>query len=147
MNERETTEKILTSLHRNVTSECDILTSVLPMIDDKFLISSVTAQLERYSKLANRAEDVMNSYGIRPKKPSVLSTAMMRGGVFVSTVFDSSDSHIAEMIERGTRRSADELEREMIEAGRGACDERALRLCRDVIDYERREADSVRDFI
>ena len=69
-----------------------------------------------------------------------------RAGVMASTMFDSSDAHIAEMIERGTRRGADELERTMIEAGQGACDEASMRLCKSVIDFERREADRVRDF-
>lgn len=146
MNEKENTTALLSAIHKNVTLGCENIAALVPMISDRFLMTNVTGQLEHYAELKSRAESAMEMYGVRPKKLSLYEKVRTRAGVMASTVFDSSDAHLAEMIERGTRRGADELERTMTSAGRGTCDEASMRLCRSVIDYERREADRVRDF-
>ena len=146
MNEKENTVALLSAIHKNVTLGCDNIAAVVPMIEDKFLMTNVTGQLEHYAELKKRVESAMEPYGVHPKKHSRYEKVRRRAGVLASTVFDSSDAHIAEMIERGTRNSANELERTMLLSGRGVCDEVSLRLCRSVIDFERREADRVRDF-
>jgi hypothetical protein len=146
MNEKENTAALLSAIHKNVMLGCDNIAAVVPMIEDKFLMTNVTAQLEHYSELRSRAESEMDKYGIRPQRLSMYEKLRTRAGIMASTVFDSSDAHIAEMIERGTRRGADELERTMTSAGQGVCDEASMRLCKSVIDFERREADRVRDF-
>lgn len=146
MNEKENTAALLSAIHKNVTLGCEKIASVVSMTHDKFLMTNVTAQLEHYAELKNKTESAMEMYGMRPKKLPLFEKAKVRAGIMASTVFDSSDEHIAEMIERGTRRSADELERVMIDAGRMGCDEGPMRLCKSVIDFERREADRVRDF-
>ncbi len=147
MNEKENTAALLSAIHKNVSRGCDNIAAVVPMINDKFLMTNVTGQLEHYSELRSRAESEMDKYGIRPQKLSMYEKLRTRAGIMASTVFDSSDAHIAEMIERGTRRGADELERTMLEAGQGVCDEASIRLCKSVIDFERREADKARDFM
>ena len=146
MNEKENTKALLSAIHKNVTLGCDNIAAVVPMINDKFLMTNVTGQLEHYAELKSRTESAMEMYGVRPQKLSMYEKVKTRAGVMAGTVFDSCDAHIAQMIERGTRRGADELERTMLEAGQGECDEASLRLCRNVIDFERREADRVRDF-
>jgi len=146
MNEKENTKELLSAIHKNVTLGCDNIAAVVPMINDKFLMTNVTGQLEHYAELKSCTESVMETYGVRPQKLSLYEKVKTRAGVMASTVFDSSDAHIAQMIERGTRRGADELERTMLEVGKGVCDEASMRLCRSVIDFERRTADRVRDF-
>ena len=146
MNEKENTVALLSAIHKNVTLGCDNIAAVVPMIEDKFLMTNVTGQLEHYAEIKKRVESAMEPYGVHPKKLSMYEKVRRRAGVLASTVFDSSDAHIAEMIEHGTRNSANELERTMLLSGWGVCDEVSLRLCRSVIDFERREADRVRDF-
>ncbi len=140
------TSELLRAMYSNVTMGSENLASVVPMIRDGQLMTSVTAQLEKYAKFTNMTEDAFQAYSVKPKKLSPMKKAMARGGIMLNTMFDSSDSHIAEMIEHGTRAGVDGLERRLIELESGGCDAKAVSLCRDIIAFEREEADRVRDY-
>ncbi len=140
------TSELLCAMNRNVTMGSENLASVVPMIRDGQLMTSVTAQLEKYAEFANMTEDALQAYSVKPKKQSLMKKAMSRGGIMLNTMFDSSDGHIAEMIERGTRVGVDGLERKLIELEARGCDSEAVSLCRDIISFERKEADRVRDY-
>ncbi len=147
MNTKETTNELLCEMYRNVTMGSENLASVVPMIRDKFLMTNVTAQLEKYAEFTNKTEDVLSSHSLKPKKASAMKKAMARGGIMLNTLFDSSDSHIAEMIERGTRMGVNQLEQKMIDLESRGCDDETLSLCRDIISFERTESDRIKDYM
>ncbi len=139
--------RLLGEVYENVTMGCENLTNVLPEIQDKFLIRSVTAQLESYAAFAHRAETELKKYAALPKKPSFVKKAIAKGSVLAGTLFDSGDAHVADMIERGTRAGAAELEKNVCDSSCASCDGAVLALCRDVIAFEREAADKVKDFL
>lgn len=146
MDKRENSNELLAEMYRNVTMGSENLANVVPLIRDKFLMSNVTAQLEKYAEFAKKTEGILESNSVKPQKPSFMKKAMSKGGIMMNTMFDSSDGHIAEMIERGTRMGVDQLEHKMIEFEKRGCGKETLDLCKDIISFERTEVDKVKDF-
>lgn len=129
------TVELLSEMYRNVTMGSENLVSVIPMIKDKFLLSNVTNQIEEYASYTRETEK------------QLIKKLMSRGGIAMNTMFDSSDSHIAEMIEKGTRMGLDSLVKKREEMSAVGCDSDALHLCGAIEDFERRETGKIKDFI
>ena len=138
--------ELLSEMYRNVTMGSENLATVVPKIRDKFLLTNVTAQLEKYADYTNKTANLLNKRAVKPKEPSMMKKAMSRSGIAFNTMIDSSDRHIAEMIEKGTRTGVDQLEEKMNQFREKGCESDALELCQDIIKFERTEADRAKDF-
>lgn len=141
------TVELLSEMHRNVTMGSENLVSVIPMIKDKFLLSNVTNQIEEYASLQRECEKQLRKHSVEPKETSLMKKMMARGGIAMNTMFDSSDSHIAEMIEKGTRMGLEALEKKHGELENRSCDTDVLSLCGDIEAFERRETKKIKDYI
>lgn len=142
----DVTVELLAEMYRNVTMGSENLACVVPDIKDKFLLQDVTSQLEKYVGYTTQTEKLLNKRGVKPKEPSLMKKVMSRGGIAVNTAIDASNRHIAEMIEKGTRTGVDQLEEKMIEFKSMGCDDDAVRLCEEIVTFERTEADRIKDY-
>ena len=140
------TVELLCEMYRNVTMGSENLATVVPKISGKFMLSNVTSQLEKYADLTNRTEELLEKRAVKAEKPSAMKKLMSRGGIALNTVFDSSDEHIAEMIIKGTDMGADQLENKLNEFKKNGSDSEAEKLCREIIDYERSEAQKMKEY-
>jgi len=142
----ENTGELLGHMYRNVQMGTESLCDVLPKITDKFLVSNVTSQLERYSDYTARTAAELRKRSIRPQELSAMKKTMAKAGIAMNTLVNSSDRHIAQMIEKGTRMGVDDLEGQMIRLNREGCDMEVTALCREIVAFEREEADKIKDF-
>ena len=140
------TVEMLSAMYRNVTMGSENLATVTPKIRDKELLSSVTAQLEQYADFTNQTGRLLRRRKVKPEKPSMMKKAMSRGGIMMNTMFDSTDRHIAEMIAKGTKTGADQLEDKMLQFEARGCDPEVVDLCRDIVTYEAEEAAKAETF-
>ncbi len=142
----ENTNELLGHMYRNVQMGNENLCDVLPKITDKFLVSNVTSQLERYSAYASRTAAELRKRSVQPQELSAMKKAMAKAGIAMNTLVDSSDRHIAQMIEKGTRMGVDDLEGQMVRLTKEGCDMEVTALCREIVAFEREEADKIKDF-
>ena len=142
----ENTGELLGHMYRNVQMGTESLCGVLPKITDKFLVANVTSQLERYSDYTARTAAELRKRSIHPQELSGMKKTMAKAGIAMNTLVDSSDRHLAQMIEKGTRMGVDELEGQMIRLNREGCDMEVTALCREIVAFERKEADKIKDF-
>ena len=142
----ENTGELLGHMYRNVQMGSESLCDVLPKITDKFLVTSVTSQMERYAGFTSRTAAELRKRSVRPQELSGMKKAMAKGGIMMNTLFDSSDRHLAKMIEKGTRMGVDELEGQLVRLTKEGCDMEVTALCREIVAFEREEADKMKDF-
>lgn len=140
------TVELLSEMYRNVTMGSENLATVVPKIKDKFLLTNVTSQLERYADFTNKTAQMLDKYAVRPKEATMMKKAMSRTGIAMNTLFDSSDRHIAEMIVKGTKMGVEQLEHKLNDFRNKGCDEDAVKLCRDIAAFEHTEADRMLDY-
>ena len=139
-------EEMLSEIHRNLVMGSENLCSVVPRIRNRFMLKEVTSQLEQYAAYTRTTDAMMKERAIRPKKSYPLKTAMVRGSIALNTLFDKSDSHIAEMISRGTRLGADQLEKTVYRMRERGCHPDIIEFGKDVVAFERREAQDITKF-
>ncbi len=146
MDEKQNTEELLAEVYRNVAMGSENLGTVVPKIKDKFMLTNVTCQMEKYSDYTARAASMLRKEAVRPEKISAMKKVMARTGIAMNTLFDSSDAHIADMIVKGTRMGADTLEKTLCRLERQGSDAEAVSLAKEVVAFERTEADKMTDF-
>ena len=135
----DATGELLAEMHRNVTMGAESLAMVVPGIRAEQLMASVTGQLEQYADFTRQTEKLMRMRAEEPKRPNILKKAATKGGIMMNRVLDPSEKNICDMIARGTRTGAEQLQDKMEElAGRG-CSEEAEELCRDILTFEEEE--------
>lgn len=140
------TNELLGHMYRNVQMGNENLCDVLPKITDKFLLQNVTAQMEHYADYTSRTAAALRKRAVYPKELSPMKKTMAKTGIAMNTVLDSSNGHIAEMIEKGTRMGADDLEGQLMRLTDEGCDPEIAKLCGEIIAFERKEADGMRLF-
>ncbi len=145
--ENNATVELLAEMHRNVTMGSENLSNVVPKIKDKFMLSNVTSQIETYAEFAKQTEKQLNRRGIKPKDATPMKKVMSKTGIEVNTLFDSSDAHIAEMIEKGTRMGMKQLAEKRTELEKCGCDGEVCKLCGDILAFERRETNKIKDYM
>ena len=146
MSNKENTIELLSEIYRNVTTGSENLSNVIPKIHDKFLMRSVTEQMEQYSTYAEQAGTMLKHHAVKPEKPSAMARIMSRTGVQLNTLFDSSDRHIAHMIVKGTKMGADSLEKTLCRMESMEPAPEAAELARRVVEFERKEGNKMKDF-
>ena len=138
------TVELLSEMHRNVTMGSDALTMVVPKISGSGLMSSVTEQMEHYGEFTARTEELLNRLEVKPRNSSMMKRNMTKMGIAMNMAMDSSDRHIAAMIGKGTMTGLTELTGKLHKLT--DADEEAVNLCRDILDFEKRETMNILDF-
>lgn len=145
MNEIYTEEKLLSEMYKNVKMGQENIASVIPKVDDKFMLRVLTARLEQFGAYSQKISDMMHEHGWEPKEPSAAAKLGAKAGIAVNTLTDSAPSHIAEMFIKGSKMGITKLE----DARRSTvdCGESTIRLCDDIIENERRDRQKMEKFL
>ena len=135
----DATGELLAEMHRNVTMGAESLAAVIPGIRAEQLMTSVTGQMEQYADFTRQTEKLMRLRAEEPKQPSVWKKAATRGGILVNRLLDPSERNICDMIAKGTRVGAEQLQDKMEEFGARGTSQEAEELCRDILSFEEEE--------
>lgn len=138
------TVELLSEMYRNVTMGSETLSSVVPKITGRQMLSNVTNQMEKYADFTSRTGAMLNSLEVTPKESSLMKRTMTRMGIAMNTAMDSSDRHIAAMIGKGTMTGLTELTGKLHRLK--AADEETVKLCREILDFERQEAMGILEY-
>ena len=132
------TVELLREMYRNVTMGSETLSSIVPKITGREMLSNVTNQLEQYAAFTERAGEMLERMDVTPKESSLMKKTMTRMGIAMNTAMDSSDEHIAAMIGKGTMTGLTELTGKLHRLAKA--DAESLNLCREILAFERETA-------
>ena len=138
------TVELLSEMYRNVTIGSETLSSIVPKITGRQLLSDVTNQLEQYADFTSRTGEMLNRLDVTPKETSAMKRNMTRMGIAMNTAVDSTDTHIAAMIGKGTMTGLTELTGKLHRLN--AADAESVKLCREILDFERRTAMNILEY-
>ena len=82
MNEIYTEEKLLSEMYKNVKMGQENIASVIPKVDDKFMLRVLTARLEQFGAYSQKISDMMHEHGWEPKEPSTAAKLGEEGFIF-----------------------------------------------------------------
>ena len=99
---RKKSEEALAEIYRNANYAMVSIEDILPEVEHEGLKEELRIQHDGYSQVSAKAAKLAKDKGIEMKETSGFQKAMMKGSIKMSTMFDGSRNHIAEMMIKGT---------------------------------------------
>ena len=145
--QRMQTTALLEELYKNAKMGAEALLSMLPKVADSNMRRDLTAQLDGYEGYAKQAEQYLCEQGKEAKDAGVWQKMTAKVGIGVNTLMDSDTSHLAEMVIEGSNMNITASVKLLREYENCRVSEKALRLCRDMIDFEQRNVDRMQNYL
>lgn len=141
------TGALLEEIYKNAKMGAEALLSLLPKVADSHMRRDLTAQLDGYEGYAKQAEQYLCEQGKEAKDAGLWQKMTTKVGINVNTLVDSDTSHIAEMVIEGSNMNITASVKLLREYENCRVPERALRLCRDMIDFEQRNVEKMQNYL
>lgn len=93
---------LLEETYQNATMGIAAIESVLDKASSKNFANDLMQQMRDYEELADKSREQLMKHGAKAKEKSLIDRTMLKGNIMVNTISDSSDSHIAEMVIKGS---------------------------------------------
>ena len=138
---------MLEELYKNAKMGAEALLSMLPKVADSNMRRDLTAQLDGYEGYAKQAEQYLCEQGKEAKDAGVWQKMTAKVGIGVNTLMDSDTSHLAEMVIEGSNMNITASVKPLREYENCRVSEKALRLCRDMIDFEQRNVEKMQSYL
>lgn len=95
-------EEALAEIYRNANYAMQSIEDILPEVEHEGLKEEIRVQHDGYAQISAKAAKLAKDKGIEMKETGPIQKAMMWSSIKMSTMFDGSRNHIAEMMVRGT---------------------------------------------
>ena len=125
----------------------DSIINLLPKVEDSRLKSDMSVQLSGYEKFATRARNELREMGIEAQEKGFMTKAMARVGMEFNTMMDTSLSHIAEMMIQGSNMGIVEMNKCINTCERGGCEDGAVRLAQDIVEFEQQNLERMKKYL
>ena len=139
--------EMLEELYKNVKMGSDSIIKLLGKVSDGKFKTDLTDQLDGYENFAAKAKDRLKSLGCEAKEENVMTKMWSSIGMAMSTLTDSSDSHIAQMVAEGSTMGITDGIKLLRDYENTGVSEHALALVRDVIKFEENNLERAKKYI
>ncbi len=101
--------KAINDVYKNAHIALQSISDLLPSVTEEDIKKELQEEYEGYEKVIGEISAFMAENGIEPKDINPFKKAMMWGGIKMNTMFDTSRTHIAEIMIKGTVMGITEL--------------------------------------
>ena len=143
----KTSADLLREVYRNVKMAGDSIINLMPKVKDEKLKSDMTIQLSVYEAFASRAAKLLAQEGVKPEDEGMLTKMSAKWGIMMNTMKDSTTAHLVQMMLEGTNMGVGDLLRWIRESEGAGVSEEALRLARDVCEYEEEAVEELKTLL
>lgn len=138
---------IYNHIYKNAEMGYDSISSVLPKVTDDRFRAELAMQMEGYKKLSETAAAKLKNANTPPKPISPIKKLPARAGIAVNTMFDSSVSHIAEIMINGSNMGIVDITKKLNTVNLQSCEEDALNLGRDIANFEQQNIERLKSYL
>lgn len=139
--------ELLDQLYKNVKMGSDSIVKLLGKVSDSKFKTDLTDQLNGYESFAAKAKSRLKDMGAEAKEENVMIKLWSSIGMTMSTLTDSTDSHIAQMVAEGSNMGITDGIKLLRDYENTNVSEDALKLVRDVIKFEERNLERAKSYI
>ncbi len=135
---KSSTAELLEQLFKNIKMGSDSIVALLPKVeneDSKFK-SDLTLQLNGYESLVNRINGLFREAGEEAKQDSLMTKMTAKVGTAMSTLMDSSVSHMADMLIQGSTTNMNDTIKLIREFENTTASEGSLAIAREIVKFE-----------
>ncbi len=109
MEEKNIDKEVLLSVYKNAHIGLQSISNVIEETEDEKMKAELSREYEGYEKYIGKLSSYMKETGVEPQDIGVMKKAFMFTAVKMNTLTDSSASHIAELMVKGTVMGITEL--------------------------------------
>ena len=139
--------ELLDQVYKNVKMGSDSIIKLLPKVSDSKFKTDLTDQLNGYEGLAAKAKKRLRELGVHAKEENPVTKLWASIGMTMSTLTDSSDSHIAQMVAEGSSMGITDSIKLLRDYENTSVSESALALVREVIKFEENNLERAKSYI
>ena len=139
--------EMLEQLYKNVKMGSDSILKLLGKVSDGRFKTDLTDQINGYESFAAKAKARLKEMGAEAKEENLMVKMWSSVGMAMSTLTDSSDSHIAQLVAEGSNMGVTDGIKLLREYENTKVSEGALKLVRDVIEFEERNLERAKSYI
>ena len=143
---RETAD-LVGEVYRNVKMAEESILELMPRVKDDALKSALTVQLSVYSGFAARAAKLLDDEGAKPDDGGMMAKMGAKWGIMMNVMKDCTTEHMIQMMIEGTTMGVGELLRWIRDAENKNVSEAALKLAREVCDYEEKTVEDLKQML
>jgi hypothetical protein len=129
------TADFLDRMYKNVKMGSESIITLMPKVKNDGLRSEMTAELSALDGYAAKICDMLNKEGREPKEENIVTRLSAKVGMNMSTMMDSTTSHIAEMMMEGYTMGITDMTKDIREAERTKASEASLGLAREIVSF------------
>ena len=146
---KSATAELLERLHKTVRMGADSTMALLPKPDKEAtgLKSELSVRLDGYEKFTDRISALAREGGEQALNDSLWNKMTAKAGVAMSTLTDTSPSHLASMVIEGATMAMNDSIKLLREFENTGASEASLALVRDVIAFEEKNIDQFKGYL
>ena len=139
--------EMLDKMYKNVKMGSDSMVSILPKVKDEALKNELTSQLDKYEYYSKQVAGMIYDEGGTPKEENILAKAGSKIGIEMNTMMDSTPSHLAEMVIEGATMGMTDMTKILREYENKACSESAIKLAKEIAQFEDKSVDALKKYL
>lgn len=137
--------RIYREIQRNADAAMKAIDTIAEKVEDEDLSLQISRQSLEYSELHNEAVKQLIEAKNRPLQSSHLSDAMLKTGLRYNTMFNTSTSHLAELLIRENNNGIIEMEK-VLKANEEAGG-KSTALAKQLIAFEEKNVRSLKEYL
>jgi hypothetical protein len=140
-------EELLQAVYKNTKMGSDAVTEVIEKTKDAKLRSELTSQLESYNGFSLAAKNKLLEMNCEAKEPGMLSKLPAELSIKMSTMMDSSDSKIAEIMIGGYNMGIVDLQKNINQAKSDGVPEDVMNIASGVMALETGSLEQMKKYL
>lgn len=139
--------QMLEKIYKNMKMGSSSMLSILSRAQDEEFKRLMTEQLDGYERFANEARKRLCEIGGEPREENAMTRLWASAGMKMNTMIDSTESHIADMIIEGSTMGMTDTIKILRGYENSDVSERALRLAKEIIKFEEKNIEIMKNHL
>ena len=144
---RNETADFLDRMYKNVKMGSESIITLMPKVKDEGLRSEMTSELSALDGYSSEICNMLKKEGRAPKEENIVTRVSAKLGMNMSTMMDSTASHIAEMMMEGYTMGITDMTKDIREAERSKASEASLKLAREIVSFHEDSFSEMKKFL
>lgn len=137
--------EILREVQKNTEMAMKAIDTISDKVYDDDLAVQLSKQALKYSEIHNKALDRILEGKAEPYRTNNVSQMMLVGGIHSNTLFNTSTSHIAELMIQGSNRGITDMCKSLNHHERA--DHISLEIAKELMDFEEKNIERLKKYL
>lgn len=136
---------IYREIQRNTEMAMKAIDTISDKVYDDRLATQISRQSLKYSELHNEALKQLVAAKAEPYRSNYFSDMMLKGGIHSNTLLNTSTSHIAELMIKGSNMGVIEMEKVLNH--NESAGEKPISLAKELLDFEAKNIERLKKYL